>query len=77
MITADKLIKKLKWAIQYARNNNKDSISCGKIEEYLLEHITEEQNVINDMFEESKKTNKKNGGKYAKDSVIDFTIDAD
>ena len=51
MITADKLIKKLKWAIQYARNNNKDSISCGKIEEYLLEHIAEEQSTINDMFE--------------------------
>ena len=29
------------------------------------------------MFEESKKTNKKNGGKYAKDSVVDFIIDID
>jgi hypothetical protein len=77
MITADKLIKKLKWAIQYARNNNKDSISCGKIEEYILEHIAEERNLVDDMFEDSKKNNKKNGGVYAKDSVVDFIIDID
>jgi hypothetical protein len=29
------------------------------------------------MFEDSKKNNKKNGGVYAKDSVVDFIIDID
>ena len=72
MITADKLIKKLKWAIQYARNNNKDSISCGKIEEYIFDFKMEMGKL-----ELEKIHNKKNGGKYAKDSVVDFIIDID
>ena len=43
-----------------------DSVPVGKLEEYIQEYKSE--------FPEN---NKKNGGKYAKDSVVDFIIDID
>jgi hypothetical protein len=65
-MTVNKLVNKLEWLIKEVRKLNQDSIPVGKLEEYIQEYKNE--------FPEN---NKNNGGKYAKDSVIDFTINVD
>ena len=62
----NKLVNKLEWLIREVRKLNQDSVPVGKLEEYIQEYKSE--------FPED---NKKNGGKYAKDSVVDFIIDID
>ena len=61
-----KLINKLQWLIQYNKNKGQNSIPSGKVEEYIQEYEREFPGI-----------NKKNGGKYEKDSVVDFIIDVD
>ena len=61
-----KLIQKIRWLINYNKNNGKDSIPSNKVEEYIQEYESEFPGI-----------NQKNGGKYAKDSVVDFIIDID
>ena len=60
------LITKLRWLIKESRKTGQNSISCGKVEEYIQEYESEFPGI-----------NKKNGGKYEKDSVVDFIIDID
>jgi len=62
----NKLVRKIEWLITEVRKLNQDSVPVGKLEEYIQEYKNE--------FPEH---NKKNGGKYAKDSVVDFIIDID
>ena len=62
----NKLINKLQWLIKEVRKLNQDSVPVGKLEEYIEEYKNE--------FPQH---NKKNGGNYAKDSVVNFTIDVD
>ena len=62
----NKLVRKIEWLITEVRKLNQDSVPVGKLEEYIQEYKSE--------FPED---NNKNGGKYAKDSVVDFIIDID
>lgn len=76
MITADKLIKKLEWLIKESDKERFEYISSRKVKEYIAEHRQQEQQVVEDMFNESKIT--KIGDKNVKkDSAVDFVLNVD
>lgn len=76
MITADKLIQKIEWLIKQSDKERFGYISSAKVKEYIKQHRQEEQQVVEDMFNESKIT--KIGDKNVeKDSVVDFVLNID
>ena len=76
MITADKLIKKIEWLIKQSDKERLGYISSAKVKEYIKQHRQEEQQVVEDMFNESKIT--KIGEKNVeKGSAIDFVLNID
>jgi len=76
MITADKLIQKIEWLIKQSDKERFDYISSAKVKEYIEQHRQEEQQVVEDMFNESKIT--KIGEKNVeKGSAIDFVLNID
>lgn len=60
MITADKLIKKLEWLMKQASKEQIDYIPSRKVKEYISEHINEEEQVMEDMYNEHNKNGEKN-----------------
>ncbi len=64
-----KLIEKLEWLIKVSRNYKQNSISSGKIEEYIQEYKAEFPGIYN---------KNKNGEQHdKKNNIVDFTIGID